>query len=214
MPLGSIVRALVLSAVVAASAQAQESRPFRDSWFWGAKVGTLSLATNTTNRTWAPSIGAEWFITRSAGGLWVFADHTSFDVTSEVEDGSTATGRRRVDLRNLRRVGFAAIVSPRAFGRARPYAGLGMALNVIGRAAAQVDSVAGAPSASLEKSVDDERSRATVIGLAGAQAQFARTAVFSQLTVMPGNRRFLLNDGPMVGIDLGVRYNFGSSIAR
>ena len=67
MPLGSIIRALSITAVLATAAQAQESRPFRNSWFWGAKVGTMSVGTTETGRTWAPSIGAEWLITRSAG---------------------------------------------------------------------------------------------------------------------------------------------------
>lgn len=214
MPLGSLIRALGITALLATTVQAQESRPFRDSWFWGAKVGTLSIGTTETDRTWAPSIGAEWLITRSAGGLWAFADHTSFDVTTSVADPAAANGRRDVNLRNLRRFGFAAVVSPRAFGIIRPYAGLGMSLNVIGRAEAVADSAGNPAGSSVRTAVEDQRSRASVIGLAGVQGQFSRAALFTQLTATPASTRFLLNDGPLVGWEFGVRYNFGSSVAR
>lgn len=214
MPLGSIIRALGITALLATSVQAQVARPFQNSWFWGAKVGTLSLATSETSRTWAPSIGAEWLITRSSGGLWAFADHTSFDVRTSVEDGSAPGGRREVDVRNLRRFGFAAVVSPRAFGLLRPYAGLGMSINVVGRAAAVADSAGNLPGGSVLSEIEDQRSRAAVLGLVGAHAQFSRAALFTQLFVTPASTRFLLNDGPMVGWELGLRFNFGSSVAR
>lgn len=214
MPLGSIIRALGITALLATTVQAQESRPFRDSWFWGAKVGTLSVGTSETGRTWAPSIGAEWLITRSAGGLWAFVDHTSFDIRTTVDDPAVTSGRREVDVRNLRRFGFAAVISPRAFGMIRPYAGLGMSLNVVGRAAAVADSAGNSAGTSVRTAIEDQRSRASVLGLAGLQAQFSRAALFTQLTATPASRKFLLNDGPLVGIDFGLRYNFGSSIAR
>ena len=214
MPLGSIIRALSIAALLATSAQAQESRPFRDSWFWGAKVGTMSVATTASSRTWAPSIGAEWLITRSAGGLWAFADHTSFDITAGVSDPSVPGGVREVELRNLRRFGFAAVISPRAFGMVRPYAGLGMSLNVIGRAAAAPDSAGNPAGASLRTAIEEARSRASALGMLGVQAQFSRAALFTQVTATPASTRFLLNDGPQVGWDVGVRYNFGSSVAR
>ena len=214
MPLGSFIRALCITAVFATTVHAQESRPFRDSWFWGAKVGTLSVGTSESGRTWAPSIGAEWLITRSSGGLWVFADHTSFDIRSSVEDGTTTTGTRPVDVRNLRRFGFAAVVSPHAFGMLRPYAGLGMSLNVIGRGVPAPDTTGNAPGSGVRTAIDDQRSRAAVLGLFGTQLQFSRAAVFAQVNATPASTRFLLNDGPMVGVDIGVRYNFGSSVAR
>lgn len=214
MPLGSLIRALCITALFATTAQAQESRPFRNSWFWGTKVGTLSVGTSESGRTWAPSIGAEWLITRDAGGLWVFADHTSFDVRSSVDDGTTTTGFREVAVRNLRRFGFAAVVSPRAFGMMRPYAGLGMSLNVIGRGVPVADTSGNTAGTGVRTTIDEQRSRAAVLGLAGLQAQFARAALFAQINATPASTRFLLNDGPLVGVDLGVRYNFGSSIAR
>lgn len=214
MHFGSIIRALGATAVLATSVQAQESRSFRDSWFWGAKIGTLSVGTSEAGRTWAPSLGAEWLITRTAGGLWVFADHSSFDARGSVSDPSAASGAREVDLRNLRRYGFAAVVSPRAFGMIRPYAGLGMSLNVIGRAVPVADSAGSTAGASVRTAIDDQRSRASVLGLAGIQAQFLRAALFTQLTATAASTRFLLNDGPMVGVEVGVRYNFGSSVAR
>ena len=96
----------------------------------------------------------------------------------------------------------------------RPYAGLGMSLNVVGRAAAVADSAGNSAGTSVRTAIEDQRSRASVLGLAGLQAQFSRAALFTQLTATPASRKFLLNDGPLVGIDFGLRYNFGSSVAR
>lgn len=214
MPLGSFIRALGITALLATTAQAQESHPFRNSWFWGAKVGTFSIATTETSRKWAPSIGAEWLITRNAGGLLVFGDHTNFDARTSVDDGSTSTGRREVDISDLRRLGFAAVISPRAFGMARPYVGLGFSLNVVGRADALPDSAGNPASASVSTAIEDQRSSASVLGLAGTQFQFSRAALFTQVTATPGNERFLLNDGPLIGLEFGVRYNFGASVGR
>ena len=214
MPLASMIRAVGLTALLATTVQAQESRPFRNSWFWGAKVGTLSVSTAETSRTWAPSIGAEWLITRNAGGLWAFVDHSSFDVRGSVDDASLTSGRREVDVRNLRRFGFAAVVAPRTFGMVRPYAGLGVSLNVVGRATPVADSAGNTGGNAVRTAIDDQRSRAAILGLAGAQAQFSRAALFTQFTATPASTRFLLNEGPMIGWDVGVRYNFGSSVAR
>jgi hypothetical protein len=96
----------------------------------------------------------------------------------------------------------------------RPYAGLGMSLNVIGRAAPVADSAGNSAGAAVRTAIDDQRSRASVLGLAGLQAQLSRAALFTQLTATPASTRFLLNDGPMVGVEVGLRYNFGSSVAR
>lgn len=215
MPLASMIRAVFLTALLATTAQAQDVRPFQNSWFWGAKVGTLSIGTSETSRTWAPSIGLDWLVTRNAGGLYVFADHTSFDVRTSVPDpAATPDSRRDVELRNLRRFGFAAFVSPRAFGAVRPYAGLGMSLNLIGRANSLPDEDGNEAGSGIDTAIEDERSRAAVLGLAGLQMQFFRAAAFTQLNVTPASTRFLINDGPMIGVDLGLRYNFGSSIGR
>lgn len=215
MPLASMIRAVAFTALLATTAQAQDARPFQNSWFWGAKVGTLSIGTSETSRTWAPSIGMDWLITRNAGGLYVFADHASFDVRTSVPDATaTPDSRRDVDLRNLRRFGFAAFVSPRTLGIVRPYAGLGMSINVIGRANSLPDEDGNTAGSGTNTDIEDERSRAAVLGLAGLQAQFARAAAFTQLTITPASSRFLINDGPMVGVDIGLRYNFGSSVAR
>lgn len=215
MPLASMIRAVGLIALLATTVQAQDVRPFQNSWFWGAKVGTMSIATSETSRTWAPSIGADWLITRNAGGLYVFADHTSFDVRTSVADpAATPDSRRDVALRNLRRFGFAAFVSPRAFGVVRPYAGLGMSLNLIGRANSLPDEDGNTAGSGIDTAIEDERSRAAVLGLAGLQAQFFRFSAFTQVNVTPASTRFLINDGPMIGVDLGLRYNFGTSIGR
>lgn len=214
MPLGSFIRAVGIAALLATTAQAQESRPFENSWFWGAKVGMLPIATTETSRSWEPSMGVEWLITRSAGGLLLFADLTSFDARTSVEDASTSTGRREVDIRDLRRFGFAAVVSPRDFGMVRPYAGLGMSLNVVGKADPLPDDAGNPPDAFVSSEIEDQRSRASLLGMVGAQYQISRVALFTQITATPTSRNFLVNDGPLVGAEIGIRYNFGSATGR
>jgi hypothetical protein len=49
---------------------AQEGRHFKDSWFWGAKVGSMKYAT-LESEGYAQLIGAEWLITRTRGALYL-----------------------------------------------------------------------------------------------------------------------------------------------
>jgi hypothetical protein len=203
-----IVLVASASLAVAQSASGQAAELFRDSWFWGAKTGLVSVGT-AEERTTRPTYGGEWLITRTLGGLYVHADYSAFTTTGSVDDPAADGGRRTVEFSNLRRVGFAALAFPRTFGFVRPYAGVGAELNLLGRARAVPDTPDETITASVARRIEDARSRAAVTAMAGAQAQFGRTAAFAQLTMMPASDRFLIDDSPLTVFEVGVRYRVG-----
>lgn len=190
---------------------AQQGRFFDDSWFWGVKAGVSTFTPTLGESETAPTIGAEWLITRSRGGLYVSLDHVDLDATSAVFDPGAEGSVRSVEVRNLRRIGVAALAFPKRFGRVRPYAGIGLSLNVIGEANPLLDSEDDAIDDAVYERTDDRRSQAGFLGMAGAQVQFSRLAVFGQASVVPGNSRFLLNDRALGFFEAGVRYNLSGS---
>lgn len=191
------------------AAAAQDGRFFDDSWFWGLKAGVSTFTPTLGESETAPTFGAEWLITRSRGGLYVSLDQANINSTSAVFDPSAENSIRDVEVRNLRRIGVAALAFPKRFGRVRPYAGLGLSLNVIGDARPLAADNEGAIDDAVYERTDDSRSQSGFLGMAGVQVQFERLAVFGQASVVPGNSRFLLNDQALGFFEAGVRYNFG-----
>jgi hypothetical protein len=200
--------------LAASSAGAQSSDTFRNSWFWGAKAGVVSIGTTEAPSTARPTVGLDWLITRSVGGLYVSTDYTNVEMHGSVADPSSPSGRRLVRFNNLRRAGFAALAFPRAFGAVRPYAGVGLSINVIARAEPVADTLGGTVSAAVVDRANDARSRSVLQGMVGAQMQLSRVAVFGQLTMMPSTQRFLVNEHALHFLEGGVRYNFGPSTDR
>jgi len=194
-----------------AAAAAQDGRFFDDSWFWGLKAGVSTFTPTLGESETAPTFGAEWLITRSRGGLYVSLDQANINSTSAVFDPSAENSIRAVEVRNLRRIGVAALAFPKRFGRVRPYAGLGFSLNVVGEARPLAADNEGAIDDAVYERTDDNRSQAGFLGMAGLQVQFERLAVFGQASVVPGNSRFLLNDQPLGFFEAGVRYNFSGA---
>jgi hypothetical protein len=208
------IAVLLAASLCAVPANAQQTDLFRNGWFWGAKAGVTNLSTDRSASTSRPTFGLEWLITRRIGALQVFGDYTDVDLTGSVRDPSAPGGRRAVQFSNLRRFGFAALAFPRTFGPLRPYGGIGLSLNVIGRARAVPDTVGGTVDRFVEDRVEDARSRATVLVTAGVHAQFSRVATFAQFSWLPPYRDFLINDRSIRMVELGVRYNVGSSMDR
>lgn len=202
---------LAAALFTAVDVSAQTRGNFENSWFWGAKAGISTLSTNVGGTSSVPTWGIDWLITRKQGGLYVSADQSFFGKTVVVEDANASSGTREVKLNDMRRVDFAGVVFPRSFGPVRPYAGVGAAISIIGSATAQLDSLGGAPSNSFTDATEKQRSRASLLVMAGVQAQRKNTAFFLQDTVLPGGGDFLIRS-TMNFLELGVRYNFGSSI--
>ncbi len=202
-----------ITLIAAPQAKAQSERPFQDSWFWGIHAGATTIGTPAQSSTSAATIGAEWMITRTMGGLYVSYDQASFSRTSLITDQSTTTGTRPVTVHDMRTGSIAAVAFPFSRGGFRPYAGLGFAISVLGSAVAQPDSSGAAAPSDVAQATENARSRSTVFAMGGAQYQINRLALFGQLVLMPSDNAFLVT-GPVTTITAGVRYNFGSSIER
>ena len=205
------IAGLISSTALSATLNAQASRYFDDGWFWGVKTGVATFSPTLGGNETAATYGAEWLITRSQGGLYVSFDQANVSTTSAVLDANTSDGFRPVTVSKLNRVGFAALAFPFRFGRVRPYAGLGLSVDLVGSAR----PVVGASGDSVDDAVFDRieqyRSQAAVLGMAGVQVQFERLALFAQASVVPGQSTFLLGNNPLGFFEGGVRYNFGRS---
>ena len=221
----ALTACLALSAMPAAHAQGP--RPFRDSWFWGfyggmatyTPVNPVDPAAAGTS-TAAPQIGADWLITRKTGGLYLSFAQTFFTSQGAVLNGpsSADTGYRMVAVKNLRRVNLAAMAFPSDYIRLRPYFGFGIAFDYV--AAAQPFFSATDTDRQEEfaaSAVSEVKAALGPVFVGGVQYRALNTvSAFGQFTASAMAKDFLLSNGNPVtfGVQLGVRYNIGSSIDK
>ncbi|HEX2723598.1 MAG TPA: hypothetical protein VHM24_11845 [Gemmatimonadaceae bacterium] len=206
-----LIAALLSSAVVSASASAQRVRDFEDSWFWGVKAGVATFSPTLGDIEGAATYGAEWLVTRTHGALYIAVDQTHMTAVSAVFDPNAENEIRSVEVDKLRRLSFAALAFPKQFGRLRPYAGLGLMVNVVGSASPLVTATENNVDDAVFDRIDERRSQAAFLAMAGIQAQFHRTAVFFQASVAPASSSFLLGDSSLGFFEAGVRYNFSGA---
>jgi hypothetical protein len=216
---GAAIAAFLLLASLPVVASAQGNRQFEDSWFWGAKGGMLFFSTDQVDNARAPLIGAEWLITRKNSALLVGFEQLFFDENSSVPDSRLIGGERVVNIKNMRRASFVALAFPKdygsRFGLVRPYAGLGMSINIISSSTAEGPAYETAgQQQSVEFQIADESTRASALAMVGAQAEMNRFSVFGQLSMMPSRANFLLNGSATTFLEFGIRYNVGTSIGQ
>jgi len=204
------VAGVFTAALFPAIASAQRVRDFEDSWFWGVKGGVSTYSPVYGDYENAATFGAEWLITRTHGALYVSVDQANIETHSFVFDPTAEGSARSVGVEKLRRVGFAALAFPKRFGRFRPYAGLGLSINLIGDAYPYVGENETEVDDAVYERIDDRKSQAAFLGMGGVQAGFGRAAVFGQASFIPANNRFLLDENLMF-FEAGVRYNFGGA---
>ena len=202
---------LVYAASLSATASAQQSRYFDDSWFWGVKSGVATFSPTLGGNETAATFGGEWLITRTRGGLYVSFDQANVSTTSAVVDANSTDKVRPVSVDKLRRIGAAALAFPKRFGRFRPYAGLGLSIDLVGDASPLVGAQGDSVDAAVFDRIEERRSQAGVLGMAGVQMQFERLALFAQASVVPAQSNFLLGNNVLGFFEGGVRYNFGGS---
>ncbi len=199
------------TAALSATANAQANRYFDDSWFWGVKTGVATFSPTLGPSETAATYGAEWLITRTHGGLYVSFDQANVSTTSAVFDPSLDGSARPVSVSKMNRVGFAALAFPWRLGNVRPYAGLGVSVDLVGSARPMLaDNESDVDDAVFER-IDESKSQAAVMAMGGVQFQMQRAAVFVQASLVPGQSRFLLGDNALGFFEAGLRYNFGSS---
>ncbi|HEX5439088.1 MAG TPA: hypothetical protein VFW98_18185 [Gemmatimonadaceae bacterium] len=202
---------LALVALMPAIGAAQSGRLFKNSWFWGAKTGLLSYSTNTGSKGIRPMVGAEWLITASRGALYLSGDQTFFNANSSIVGSSGQS--YMVGIHDLRRYTAALLAFPASYGMLHPYGGVGMSINII-RSATVQDPVAAGDETLVAAELQDEKSRASFIALAGLQVQYQRFSVFGQVTYMPTENGFLLNARPSYLLEAGIRFNVSSAQDR
>jgi hypothetical protein len=214
-----LLLALAVFALLPKTGVAQSGRYFQDAWFWGAKAGNMTYWTKDDGVPHqAVQIGGEWLITRTRGALYVSLDQVLFN--SIFYDGHTSTaiddplngGSRQVTFGDMRRLTFAALAFPKSFGPFRPYAGVGFSLNFFQSAQAEGSYATAQQAADIEATVEDSKTRASPIAMAGLQMQLFRLSVFGQGVYMPAQNRFLLNGNETYFLEAGIRYNVGTSI--
>ncbi len=215
-----MVAAATLSTIAPAAVHGQmagqgRDGKFADSWFWGAKGGTMSVRTNEQN-SWAPTAGLEWLITRERTALQMTLAQGFFsNVSVSVLDTTSSSGMRDVRVSDYRQASIGVLAFPVEINGLRPYAGVGVALNIIRRAE---------PSGlfndlptlyELANRVERQRSRVSPLITVGAQAQWGTVALFGQATALPTKRDFLLNGSSSVlSFDAGLRFNVAKAVER
>lgn len=205
--------ALVATFVVSASTNAQVTRNFDNSWFWGFKSGVNTFSVPGSGNTSTVDLGIDWLITRTKGGLYVSGNQSVFERDLDVFDANSNTGQRRVRVNDLRRITFAGLAFPKHFGGITPYGGIGYTIVLLGDARVFVDSANTFPDNAFLDRIESRRSRSSLLGMAGIQIRTKRAAIFAQETLLPSTPNFLFSS-VMSFFEFGVRWNFGSSIDR
>lgn len=207
--------------MLAQHAAAQEGRQFKDAWFWGLKGGALVYSSNYNNaNSFAPTVGLDWVITRSRGGLYVSFDQSFLTAEGAFKEvGLTGLQDRVVTLKHSQRISLAAMGFPMQSPFFHPYVGLGAALNRVGSVAATTPFSNNAQLAASADSVQAKRVTFAPFVIGGVQTRLPRFSVFAQGTATwLHNDYFLHYVRPKYGlqytIEGGIRYNIGSSIDR
>ena len=209
---------MVLLPAVAAAQVAQPAAPkartFTDSWYWGAKGG-ISLFGSAAEDISAPSVGAEWMITRTRIAMYVSVEQSFFDTQGAVFDPTSSGSARMVDIKDSRRYNLQLFAFPKQFGSFRPYAGLGFALISI-RDVEPMGTFASPESQdSILTRVNDASSRTTPVFTLGGQYDVSRFGLFVQASTMATRNRFLINGKANTYlIEGGLRYNLVDAIEK
>lgn len=202
----------LFAAVAPATARAQKTEAWQDSWFWGVYGGATSLRTSVANSR-SPAVGLDWLITRTNFAVRVFAEQSTFTSASTVTVGTGST--RLVSIADLRRFGFAATMFTPTIGKFKPYVEAGWALNLIGTASDSSKTYATAAQRdTVDRAINSAKSAGKLFGSVGVMMMTGKFAPFAQYTIMPtkGAGSWLVNgDGVGGFFQVGVRYNFGSS---
>ncbi|MDB4913159.1 MAG: hypothetical protein JWM95_803 [Gemmatimonadetes bacterium] len=212
--------AVGLAALVSQSGAAQEGRQFKDAWFWGAKAGMLSYASATTTNGGAPLVGGEWLITRTNGGLYVSYDQAFFNTFGGfVDRDPDSVFVRNVKIKNMRRFTMAGMAFPWQSNKLHPYVGLGLSFNQIAGTSLVGSFVNSTRQAIAVDSVQSKKTGVSPIFIAGVQARYNPASLFIQSTVSPIQSSFFLANPTSsqsfnFSLEVGVRYNVGSSIDR
>ncbi len=119
---------LALVALAPSASSAQGGRLFNDSWFWGLNAGAMSFSTATVANQTAPVVNAEWFITKTRGGLYLSVGQAFFTTSASVTDNNGVP--YNVQIKDMTQVMADVIALPVAWGGVHLYAGGGFIMNL------------------------------------------------------------------------------------
>lgn len=211
----AVVGLTLLPSLLSAQSSASSSG-MHDSWFWGIHGGAMvfNAGFDEDVMVTAPTIGGEWFVTRASIALRVSVQQAFFDEQAAVFD-PTVGGARPVSVKDWRRYAAELYFMPSNSGFFTPYLGMGVAINVLQNATPQGSFVSEESLDSVYTRVNEFSSRASLLMAAGGQMNFGRTAFFIQASAMPTRNQFLLSRSAYtIGLEAGLRYNFGSAIEK
>jgi hypothetical protein len=207
---------MLVPAVAFAQANASAA-PARDAWYWGINGGALmfNAGYDSEQSVTAPAFGAEWFIMRQRFALRIAVQQAFFEEQTGVYDPTVPGAARPVDVKDWRRYAVEVYAMPQGDRMLLPYAGFGVALNVLQNATPVGSFVSQESLEQVHTDVDEFSSRASLVGTVGAQANFGRSAVFLQASGMPTRNAFLFNRSAFtLAFEAGIRYSFGSAIEK
>lgn len=213
----TIAGLMFVPAVAFAQANAPAAAPARDAWYWGINGGAMmfNAGFDAEKAITAPSVGGEWFIMRQRFALRISVQQAFFDEQTAVYDPTVQNASRPVDVKDWRRYAVEVFAMPSGDHFFLPYAGGGVALNVLQNATPQGSFVSQESLEQVYSDVDEFSSRASLIASVGAQFNFGRSALFVQAAAMPTRNAFLLNRSNYTAVlEGGIRYSFGSSIEK
>jgi hypothetical protein len=197
---------------------AQLGRRFENAWFWGAKTGTLVYSTAAASNQMAMVFGAEWVITRKTGGLYVSFDHGIMSERAQYVNADMLpdTVIADMELKDIRRYNFAAMVFPDIGRWIRPYFALGVSMTQVARARNLAPYNSVDEELSTEGLIAEYKATLSPLSIAGVQLRLPLASVFAQATAMQTPQRFFLRgeNAFTYSLEAGVRYNIGSSIGR
>jgi hypothetical protein len=208
---------MLVPAVAFAQANTQAAAPARDAWYWGINGGAMmfNAGYDSEQSIVAPSVGGEWLIMRQRFALRIAIQQAFFEEQSAVYDPTVAGAARPVDVKDWRRYAVEVYAMPQGDKFLLPYAGVGVALNVLQNATPQGSFVSQESLEQVYTDVDEFSTRASLVGTLGFQANFGRSAIFAQASGMPTRNAFLLNRSAYtLAFEAGIRYSFGSSIEK
>lgn len=214
----TLMTALVLGAMLPSLAAAQRDRDFKDAWFWGLKLGGMSIPDSGGGWTQAPTVGADWMITRTHGGVYIAASETFFTQHRfMLVDPTTAdSGFRPVKLKNLRHIEVLGVGFPGEYHRWHPYIAAGFGASEIGSTTAEGVFSSTDQLLFAQQIIDEGKVAFSPVIMGGAQYRLRYFSMFGQVALVPGQRNFLLSNGNSVNFtyEVGFRYNIGSSIEK
>lgn len=214
-----VLAVAALVALDANFADAQSTRHFRDSWFWGLKGGALNYQVQSDPSGLSPLVGADWLITRKQGGLYVAFDHAFFKRDSVFVNDSISpldTVPRTIILSGMRRFTLAGMLFPLDNKRLMPYLGLGASLSSVAKVVPQGSFRNSTQENLVLATVNQFKTVASPVVMVGLQMRLLYVSAFGQLTTSPTNNNFFLftQSGWRSTAEFGLRYNMGSSIDR